>query len=212
MLWGLLLFAALLWGAAAQGELHEVERYTREDLFSGERILLFLHYEVDGAQCLSCEGYIPYLARLHKRGEVRVRRLNFAEDPLLALRFRSFFFPSFFLQEGGSFRNLTSVDFREVHIPMGPERTYDNDIDALLQNPAAVRQIKPIPPWVSPGAPLSSAAAVLLCVAFFVSRALDYALYLVPFWLLSSLLLFLIVLSLHLTVRKQGASASKKAK
>jgi hypothetical protein len=171
----------------------QIERYTSEEMCSGDRVLVFVHFQ-EGKDCVSCERYKSYLENF-PHTETRLRRIEFAANPLMALRFGACSFPSFFYQERGLFWNITDVDFRKLKQSLDRGRAYENDIDALLSNRESLLSLPTMQP--TPRSLLAYVYALGMSCIFVVSRVLDYCTELVPLWVFGAGILVLLLLLVH---------------
>ncbi|KAI5171162.1 hypothetical protein NEFER03_0564 [Nematocida sp. LUAm3] len=177
-------FAAILSFAICTTQFSRIKEYTKHDLRAQEPILLFIYYDgEDKGKCMACESYKPWLSSLQgKIGAFSIRRLNFNKDPLLVLRFRTTHFPTFFLQNGKHFKNITEADFFDLGIKYH-KQGYINDIDAILRNPSVFDKIKTISSWKSPFSSISLAYAYGLSYLMMISYMVDQVNTMFPTWM-----------------------------
>lgn len=193
------LFLTLLF-AAAFCEIPGISRYTKKDLEENKPVLIFIHYEGQNKEkCMACEGYKKWLST--KNGTIppyAIKEINFATHPIMALRFKTTRFPTFFLQHRQKFKNISDVDFSELEVSYG-SKTYDNDIDAILKNPEVLDKIPTLEGIFAPSSSLTSMLAFAFALFLWFSYVTDIIDETVP----SSLLLTVFAVAGLLVLAKQ---------
>ncbi|KAH9385898.1 uncharacterized protein NEMAJ01_0794 [Nematocida major] len=150
-----------------------IAKYTVNDFASETPMLIFIYYESDKSKCLACSSYKKWLSSFPEKtlGVFTIKRINFNTDPIMALRFKTNSFPTFFLQHKNRFKNITDIDILEHDISY--RKSYSNDIDAVLKNPRILDSVRTIEGYESPASCISLGYAYLFAVAYSGMRILD---------------------------------------
>ncbi|EIJ87306.1 hypothetical protein NEPAR07_0904 [Nematocida parisii] len=151
----------------------EIQTYTVEDFNSNTPTLIFIYYNTKESTCFSCESYKKWLESFedYKVGVFSIKRLNFSDDPILALRFKATSFPTFFLQHKKRFKNITSIDILDHNLSY--DKKYHNDIDAILKNPRILDRIETLEGLKAPSSVLMLVYAYAFTCLMTVINILD---------------------------------------
>ncbi|KAI5191177.1 hypothetical protein NECID01_1346 [Nematocida sp. AWRm77] len=190
-----LLSFLLLGGFCSAGE---IDKYRESDLHARDPAFIFVYYDgEEKGKCMACERYKPWVASLGTEVKgFKVKWLNFGESPRLALRFRTTQFPTFFLQYGQLFKNLSEVDFYDLNIAY-EETLYKNDIDAILRNVHVLEKIPTISGMRAPSSFFSLVYSYVFSCALLLSHVVDAFTGVVPIWVLL-LSVFVLLVSTNL--------------
>lgn len=205
-----LLLVFLLFLQCSLQEFSQLKTYSTEDLHKNEPTLIFIYYDSPESSCMACESYKKWLGSFISGsvGVFSIKTLNFNTDPILALRFRTTSFPTFFLQHRNRFKNITAVDIFNNNIPY--DKKYENDIDAILKNPDILDRVETVEGIYAPSSKLLLLYAHVFTWMIVLVSVLDRVSEAVP---TSTLILGLCVIGMALLLlRKRGSSPQKQKK